>query len=169
MSNLVEIGKTGKPHGVKGELRLRIEGAYLEDALKASVIFIETKGQQLPYFVEQLKIGNAAIVKLEDITRKEDAMLLANATLFLRDEDVSIKVIDADLVFAYLKGYQLEDIAIGVIGTIKTIEEYPQQEMAIVDYKEKEVLIPLHEALIQQIDKAKKVLLMELPEGLLEL
>jgi 16S rRNA processing protein RimM len=45
----------------------------------------------------------------------------------------------------------------------------PQQEIAVVVYQNKEVLIPLNEKLIVSIDEDKKVILMDLPEGLLTL
>lgn len=169
MNNLVEIGTVGKPHGVKGTIRLHLEEAYLEDFLNAAVIFINTKGQQLPYFITDKKSGNTTIAKLEDIDSKEDAMLLTNAPVFLKEEDVTVEVTELDLVFAHLENYQLQDQTLGMIGLITSIEEYPNQEMAVVHYKGRDVLIPLHESLIQQIDDTRKVLIMDLPEGILEL
>jgi 16S rRNA processing protein RimM len=44
----------------------------------------------------------------------------------------------------------------------------PQQEMAFLDYRGREVLIPLNEQLIISIDETQKHILMDLPEGLLD-
>jgi 16S rRNA processing protein RimM len=55
------------------------------------------------------------------------------------------------------------------IGVISEIEEYPQQEMATINYNKKDILIPLNEQFIIKLDNKKKVIEMELPEGLLEL
>ncbi len=41
--------------------------------------------------------------------------------------------------------------------------------MAIVETNGKEMMIPLHDQLIVDIDKDQKVIRMEIPEGLLEL
>jgi len=63
----------------------------------------------------------------------------------------------------------VQDKTHGVLGEIKEIIEYPQQEMAAIIIKEKEVLIPLNEQLILEIDEEKKLISMDLPEGLLNL
>lgn len=55
------------------------------------------------------------------------------------------------------------------MGEILEVKEYPQQFLATVNYKETEVLIPLNEAFILEIDMDKKVVKFDLPEGLLEL
>ncbi len=44
----------------------------------------------------------------------------------------------------------------------------PQQEMAFLDYKGAEVLIPLNVQLIVSINEEKQEILMDLPEGLLD-
>ena len=55
------------------------------------------------------------------------------------------------------------------MGLIEDVREYPQQFLASIQYQEKEVLIPLNEAFIVEIDKTKKLLILDLPDGLLEL
>ena len=65
--------------------------------------------------------------------------------------------------------YQLFDIRSNTTFTIERVEEFPQQLMAVVMIDERERLIPLSEQLISSIDKQKKLITMELPEGLLEI
>ena len=57
----------------------------------------------------------------------------------------------------------------GAIGVIEEVIEMPQQIMGIVNYQGKEVLIPLNDQFITGVDEEKKILEMELPEGLLDL
>jgi 16S rRNA processing protein RimM len=45
----------------------------------------------------------------------------------------------------------------------------PHQEMAVVNHHNKEVLIPLNEELIINIDTTKRLIIMNLPEGLVQL
>ena len=52
---------------------------------------------------------------------------------------------------------------------ILRVEEYPQQLMAVVQPGDKEILIPLSDQLITSIDKPNRVLMMNIPEGLLDL
>ncbi|MEM6699798.1 MAG: hypothetical protein AAF599_15455 [Bacteroidota bacterium] len=56
-----------------------------------------------------------------------------------------------------------------MIGVIEEVIEMPQQEMAVINYKDKEVLIPMNEDFILEILEEEKILKVELPEGLLDL
>jgi len=57
----------------------------------------------------------------------------------------------------------------GLIGIINEVTEMPQQEMAVLNYREKEILIPLHATLIEAIDTTNQKITVRLPEGLLDL
>jgi 16S rRNA processing protein RimM len=41
--------------------------------------------------------------------------------------------------------------------------------MAVIEINEQELLVPLHEQLILNIDREEKIIRMEIPEGLLDL
>lgn len=171
MKNLVSIGYTKKPHGLKGELKVLIDDLYLDDFLDAETIFLELKGKKLPFFIESVREGNEILVKLEDIDSKEAADNIASKEIFLRESDIvplDERELEEDDFVQYL-GYQVQDSELGLIGAIEEIIEYPQQMMAVVNYQDREVLIPMNEAFIKKIQKKEKIIHMELPEGLLDL
>ena len=174
MSNKhTSIGALKKPHGLSGELKVHVQETYLEDFLNAKVLFLKMDGRLIPYFVEKIRVGSAIIVKIEDISSKEKALKLASKELFLLTDKLipeSEKTLIVEgLEYEPYVGYQLEDATLGVVGPIKRVEEFPQQEMAIVLYQEKEVMIPLNEHFIIEIDEAGKVVKVDLPEGLLDI
>ena len=55
---------------------------------------------------------------------------------------------------------------LGDIGIIDEVVEMPEQFMAFLSYQEKEVMVPLNEFFIQDIDPENKIILMELPDGI---
>jgi 16S rRNA processing protein RimM len=73
------------------------------------------------------------------------------------------------LIYQYLKGYKMMDDLLGELGDIQSVEAYPQQEIAIVNYQNKEVLIPLNEFVISDIDNDNQIVNVSLPEGLLDI
>ncbi len=171
----VEIGKLRKPHGLKGELKLLITERF-EDNLAENVdaFFVEQAGRMMPYFIEYLRGKGAFILKLEDIDSKEDANLIANRPIFLRRKDIlmtdeELAADDSGLEYNFLTNYTLETELLGTVGTILSVEDFPQQEMAVVRYEGKDFLIPLLKEWILNIDKETKIVRMELPEGLLDL
>lgn len=173
MEELVEIGRTKKPHGVKGELKLYVDEAYFEDLLRTKVVFIRVRGTFMPYFVESVRSGHFVILKLEDVNNREDALAIGGKEISLRASDI-IAEEDREfeiegLVYEHLVGYTIIDKEAGMVGIIDDVIEMPQQEMAEVKYKGKDVLIPLHEDFFEEIKEQEKEIHMLLPEGLLDL
>ena len=175
INKLVPIGFTKKPHGLKGEIKLHVEERYLEDLMNADVVILQIKGKPTPFFVDDIRVGNATIGKFEDVDTPENALSIANKELFLREEDIipdderEFEVeIDGGLKYLKCIGYIVFD-GEKEVGTIIDVLEYPQQEMAVVDYDNREVLIPLNAAFVVKRDDVAKRILMNLPEGILDL
>jgi len=170
----IQVGHTRKPFGVNGQLKLQIEPIYLEDVLKADVLFIEIGGQQVPHFIDDFQEAGDLIVHFEDIETREQAAKIVSRPVFLRLADIipiEEKEIPLEKIEPHLKylHYQIEEVELGKIGPIIRIEKFPQQEMAFVDYKGREVMIPLHPSFVVKEDKEQRVLVMVLPEGILRL
>lgn len=172
LMEFVEIGKLNKPHGLQGELKATVDERYWEDLARVAAIFVDQKGDKIPYFIETVRGGEPLIFKLEEVNTKEEAALLTNKPLYLRREDVHLDdaaIRSKGLEHDYLEGYTLSVEEVGEIGPIQSVDEYPQQEMALVQYQGREVLIPLREAWIIAVDRSTKTVLMNLPDGLLDL
>ncbi len=169
----VSIGRTIKPHGLKGELKLAIEPRYLEDFLKNERIYIDVNGTKVPYFIEDVRGGNDLIVQLEDVGNRDAAMAIQSREVFLRQSDLipdhhrELEVEGAH--YAHLQGYTLIDATAGELGVIRQVVEMPHQEMAVVVYRGKEVMVPLNAHFLKQVDTQAKKVSVDLPEGLLEL
>jgi 16S rRNA processing protein RimM len=170
----VTIGRTRKAHGLNGELKISVEERYLEDFMKNERIFIEVKGVKIPYFIKQVRGGGEMILQLEEVEHRDAAIALQSRDILLRerdlipDEEREYEMDEPGLVYAHLEGYMLEDKHLGEIGNIDEVLEMPQQEMAFLKYKGKEVLIPLNEQFILSVHETGKRVLMDLPDGLLD-
>ena len=68
-----------------------------------------------------------------------------------------------------LTGFKLVDINLGPIGEIVATEELPQQTMLVTHYKEQQVMIPMVEAFISDVDENKEIIYLNLPEGFFDL
>ena len=173
MQDLTSIGFTRKTHGIAGEISLKVEEHFIEDLLQTEVVFLGIQGKPIPYFVEGIRFTDKLLLKLEEIDSKELAQELVSKEIFLRTEDMlpeeQRQIMTDSLQYADLLDYTIIDDVAGKIGTIEAIEEFPQQEMAALTYEGREILIPLNEQLILQIDAKAKEVHMQLPTGLLQL
>lgn len=170
--DIVEIGHTKKPHGLKGEVKVGIEERYLEDLINADLVLLEIKGKPTPYFVENVRAGNAIILKLEDVSTPDAALAIAGKRMWLRVQDIipdhEREMAVETTPFGHCLGYTIFD-GETEIGVIQEIVALPQSEMAIIMYKNREVYIPLNQSFVKKTYNAAKRLVMELPEGLLDL
>ncbi len=167
-SGYTKIGFFKKPHALAGSIRLSVEESYWSDLHSVSVIFTEKEGKVFPYFIENLKgDGRQVVIKLEDISSPEEARLLTGKEIWLRNEDLQqagAKQEESDFT-----GFTVMDKQVGEIGKILETIEYPQQLMAVIQKDDKEILIPLVDAFIVDIETKRQLITVDLPEGLLDL
>lgn len=163
-----QIGTVTKTRGLKGELQVFV--AFDEpEKLKFTSLFIELAGKLVPYFVTFFKLPqkNVAYLLLEDVDTIEKAALLVKKNIFLPNKNKPKKKKN-EFGLKDLLHFIAVDENEGELGEIIEIHEYPQQLIATVSYKNQEVLFPLNESIIKSIDVVKGVVLVDLPEGLLD-
>lgn len=165
-----DIGQILKPYKHSGEFLAKIEPGVFEDLEKCQAIFIRIDGIEVPFFIESLELDpEVCYLKLEEFNTPEDIKPYNGNSLYLRLSDLSNPEIldDQDDAFDHLGGFQLHDHNSGKTYEIIRTEEYPQQWMAVVLANGQEALVPLTEAWIIGIDSERRIINMELPEGLL--
>ena len=172
--DLIKIGYLRKAHGIQGEFKVQVEDKFVDDFLQTEVVFLETKGEKLPYFVTEAREGAMMLLKLEEINSRSQAEQLGTKSMFMRRADIQltnaeIAAEDNKAEFAHLVNYTLWETELGVIGKITDVVIFPQQELAKVVYNSQERLIPLQKEWIVRQDRLLKKIIMNLPAGLLSL
>jgi len=163
------VGSILKTKGLKGEMQLYVDFDNLAD-IDIATIFLDLSGKLIPYFVESIKYQqkNTAHLYLEDIDTIEKASILVKKDIYLSNK-LKPKKKKSEFTLKDLKGFTAVDENEGELGEITAIHEYPQQLIAAVTYKGFEVLFPLNEEIIKGIDVVKELVMVDLPEGLLEI
>ncbi len=162
------VGYITKTKGLKGELQIYFEFEDYQD-LDLDSVFIELNNKLVPYFSVAVKLhsNNTGYFQFEDIDTIEKAEKLLRKKVYL---PLSKKPERTDDEFYYtdLKGFIVRDVKHGELGEIIEVHEYPQQFIAVVPYRFREIMFPLNEEIIQGIDEEEGILEVNLPEGLLE-
>lgn len=166
--DLIEIGWTGKPHGLKGEIKLRISDFYEDDLFAAKSLLIGDP--PVPFFVEQLRAGGAVIGKFETLDSREAVSLLAGKPIWLMASQViAVKEPEPATPWEGVVGFSIRAEGYPLLGPITSIMDLPEHYLAEMKHDGKTILVPLHEDLISGVEEDAKVLEMVLPEGLLDL
>ena len=163
------IGYITKTKGLKGEVQIFFEYDEPADLLLESV-FAEIGGKLVPYFVSSYKLqsNQTGNFYFDDVDTIEKAQTLVRKKLYLPETLKPVRD-DAEFHITDLKGFIVHDETAGELGEITEIHEYPQQYVAVVSYKFKEIMFPLNDDLIIEIDEENGILKVDLPEGLIDL
>jgi 16S rRNA processing protein RimM len=165
----IHIGKIVATFGVKGEVVL-VHGLEKKSNFKGvEVLFIEeTKNSYLPYFIQSAKAKDSTetYVKLEGVETKEAAHRFVQKQAWLQQEDFE-KVAGKRSMIGLI-GFTIIDEG-NNIGTVEEVIEQPHQVLLRTTYNNKEAYVPLHEETLLKIDRKKKEVLVDLPEGLLDI
>lgn len=164
------LGKTLKSHGTSGQLRIMIEDRLKTYAQEGAFLFLEHVGSKVPYRITEAEEGQHYVVRLEEVAGKQEADRLSGKEIWIPVDQVKLRHLKSPVNLREpWADYTIIHSSSGETFPILRTEEYPQQLMAIILSHGKEIMIPLHEQLIEAIDKEAKTILMEIPEGLFEL
>ncbi len=170
MREYIQIGKIETTYGFNGEVLVshKLKEVFTKDEL--SVIFIaKNKNSYIPYFPSSIKRKNThkAYIKFEDIDSKEEAATILRKEIFIPKKQFK-KIVPAESDWYYL-GFRVKEEK-EILGEISDIIVLPQgQLLAQVFQGEKELMIPLSEQTIINLDNKNRIISVSLPDGLLDL
>ena len=168
----IQVGYIRKGHGYKGHARVVVADEWKEDFMQQEFIFLEIDGYKVPFYVQERQDTKDIIIKLEHIDSVEAMQAYHKNSLYVLKKDIkhAQEIIDEQEKTSAIIGMHIHDKSLGDIGAVIRVDEYPQQEMAIIMSADaSEILIPMHPSLITDIDETSQIIHMDLPEGLVNL
>lgn len=163
------LGKITKLHGFKGNLIVHLDTDEPELYQNMESVFVEKNGMLVPFFFEfsQIHGTNKLLVKFEDTT-PEEAEKLINKDLYLPMEALP-ELDGTDFYYHEIIGFTIYDQTNTEIGVIKNVNDTTAQALFEVEINGKEILIPIVEEWILEVDRENKAILVNVPEGLIKL
>lgn len=170
MEGYYYLGKILKPFAAKGALLVHLDVDDPEDYIEMESVFVLMNGQLIPFLIEdlQLKHNNKAVIYFADIDSVDQAEILAGSDMY---QPVSmLKPLTGNRFYYHeVKDFEVHDKIHGFIGNITEVLEYPHQAVLSIAFKGKEILIPITDEIVTGVDREKKHLYTEAPEGLIEI
>lgn len=168
------LGYTSKVHGKQGELIIKLDVDYPEEYNKLESVLIQMNKKDsslIPFFLSNAQVQNNGTlrIKIEDVNTVDEAKLLVGKSVYL-PLDTLPKLTGNQFYFHEVKDFTVTDTNLGVIGNIKQILEYPNQSVfEIVNADGKEILVPITDEVVIDVDRTNKNVTVTTPEGLVEL
>ena len=164
------LGKIVKKYSFKGELILKLDTDQPEIYENLNAIFLDMGKTLVPYFIETslFQKGNHMRIRFEDVNSEEEAELLLKREAYL---PISLlpKLEGSQFYYHEVTSFVLEDVRYGKIGTIASINDTSAQPLFVVKTENSEILIPMVDDFIEQIDRINKKILVRTPEGLIDI
>lgn len=157
------VGRIGKPHGIKGWVTVApsTDEPELRFAVGAVVLLDDR-----PRIIEESRIGHPMAIRLDGVTDRAAAEQLRGQWLYA---DVTDDVPeDADEFY----DHQLVGLAVRVggdeVGTVEDVLHLPGQDVLVVRYAERQVLVPFVSAVVPEVDLEAGHVDVVPPEGLFD-
>ncbi len=162
---MIKIGDVVNAVGLRGELKIypysenkerfeTLKNVYFNDA--------EVKIEQVRYK------DNLVILKIQGVDDRTSAEACKGIEVFMNDEDLE-ELPEGTYYVKDILGYSVEDRNRGPIGILKDVRDNGAQNLFIIEKNNGgELLVPAVEEFFTGVDLVRKVILVDLIEGMYE-
>lgn len=165
-----KIGTFNKPHGVKGELSFTFTDDIF-DRVECDYLICLLDGILVPFFIEEYRFrtDTTALVKLERVDTAEQARKFTNVEVYFPTKYAEEDDSDDIPTWNYFVGFKVKDINHGDLGEIVAVDASTMNVLFAIERENgEELLLPAHEEFMVKIEKKKRLVMVNIPEGLLE-
>lgn len=164
------LGKIAKKFSFKGEVLAYLDTDEPELYENLESVFVECNKHLVPFFIETSSFhkNDFLRIRFEDVTTEEEAEALLGNDLYL-PLSMLPKLSGNKFYFHEVIGFEVEDQRLGIVGKIQSINDSTAQPLFEVLKGDVEILIPMIDHFLVKIDRENKKVVMNLPEGLIEM
>ena len=163
------LGKFTKPFRYSGEIVLWMDVDDKKPYADVKVVWVEDKKHLVPYMIEKLKSHkDRYVAKVTGLETEEAARALCGKDVYLPISDLP-DLDDSKFYFHEVPGWTAVNMNTDEeVGTIVQVLDHGPYPLLEVDLSGTEVIIPLPKNFKIKVNRAEEKLLIEIPEGLVE-
>lgn len=164
-----QLGHISRLHGYKGEVIAVFDTDQPQNYLELESVFVDTHGELVPFFIEEMATNSKGhfILRFEDVD-PEEAQKMVGMELYLPIEALP-PLQGKQFYFHEVIGFKMIDKQAGEIGICEAILDSSAQPIFKIMDGETEILVPAVDEFIESVDREKKEIHLNCPEGLIEL
>ncbi|SEQ16843.1 ribosome maturation factor RimM [Flavobacterium urocaniciphilum] len=164
------LGKIAKKFSFKGEVLIYLDTDEPEMYQNMESVFVLMNRNLVPFFIESSSIHKDKFlrVKFEDIDDEVEAENLLSSEVYL-PLSMLPKLEGNKFYFHEVIGFKVIDKRLGDIGTVHSILENTAQPLFEIFKGEKQILVPMIDDFIIEVNRAQKELVLNTPVGLVDL
>jgi 16S rRNA processing protein RimM len=165
----ITVGTIGRAHGVRGELRLHPHGPVDEIPWETGRFALISPNDIQPVKIASVRpISDALLIQFADINDRTVAQELTGAHFAMHIDDLPPLAADNAYLFELVGAKAVDAKTQTEIGTITEFLSNGAQRLLAIQQGDKELLHPLLEDTIVTIDRAAKIVSINVIPGLFD-
>ncbi len=169
-SDFVALAKIIKAHGLNGEVKIQLyfeNSDTIRDNMKVTLIWSDGRERELNIEYIKYSIPRPRI-KFREILTREDTDEIREAEICLPRNDLP-ETEEDEFYLQDLIGFEIIDENSQTLGLVSDVQIMPANDILVLDYQNKEVLIPMIDDIIKLIDFENNRIIIQVMDGLLDL
>ncbi|WP_350284644.1 ribosome maturation factor RimM [uncultured Croceitalea sp.] len=164
------LGKIVSKYSFKGEVLVKLDTDEPEIYEKMESVFVSLGNNLIPFFIDRCRLHKSALLRVdfEEVKDEATADRIMGAALYL--PLTMLPPLSGNKFYYHeVVGFTLFDSVHGDIGVIESINDSASQVLFEAKKGDKELLIPVTDAIVTKVDRAAKIVHVTAPDGLVEL
>ncbi|MFJ1430868.1 ribosome maturation factor RimM [Capnocytophaga canimorsus] len=164
------IGTIVSKFSFKGEVLVKLDSDDPEVYENMESVFIALGGKPVPFFIEKCSLHKSDLlrIKFEDVSSEADAEALMKHKLYLPLSFLP-KLSGNQFYFHEVIGFTVKDVHYGEVGTIVGVNDTTSQALFEIERDGKQILIPMNDDFLVEVNRKNKTIVVQTPEGLIDL
>ncbi len=163
------LGYISRRVGNHGDLAFVLDVDDSSRYKKLESVFIEINNSLIPFFIKKIAVsGSFCTVTLDGIDTLERADELVKSGLYLPLSFLP-PLTGKKFYYHEMPGYLAIDKTYGELGIVKGILDFPNQAVFQIIKDKNEILVPVKDDFIVNIDRTLRILSLDAPEGLIDI
>lgn len=164
--SVYKIGTITRTHGVHGEVVMSFTDDVWDRA-EAEYLVLRIDGILVPFFLEEYRFRSecVALLKFLDYDTADAAEELRGVDVYFPFDCTPERNAEDPYEWRSLVGFRVVDAQRGELGVVDRVDDRTANVLLCIGSR----LIPAAEDFVQEVDFSKRTILMNLPEGLLDL
>jgi len=164
------LGKIVRKHSFRGEVVAKLDTDEPGLYQNLESVFVALGTNLVPFFIQKslLQKGNQLRIQFEDIESEADADAIMGSELYMPIEFLP-KLTGNKFYFHEIINFEIEDVNHGYVGVITGVNDSSAQPLFEIDANGTEIFIPMIDDFIKKVDRGNKKIIVEAPEGLIDL
>ncbi len=167
LDDLVLVGRVARPHGIRGQVVVNPETDFPEERFKSGqVLLVGPAEQPVERRIEEVRFHQGRpILTFAGVESMDDAERLAGLDVWLPQQ--SLAPLPERTYYRHdLIGCEVRDTADGLVGRVTAVEGTIDRSYLVIDG---DVMLPLVDGICLEVDMAARRIVVQPPEGLIDL